>query len=331
MSSRDHFVSRARVPAVDAHNHLGKWLTKGEWAIHDVDLLLDLMARCNVRAIVNLDGMWGPVLEENLDRYDRAHEGRFFTFCQLDWHEIEASGFTERLCRSLRESAGRGARGLKVWKDLGLHIRDDDGRLIMPDDDRLSDVWDTAADLQLPVLIHTADPVAFFLPVDRHNERLEELLEFPEWSFAEPTFPRFEALIESLEGLVAAHPRTTFIGAHAGCYAEDLQWVGRMLSAYPNFNIDIAARIAELGRQPQATRQLILNHPDRVLFGTDIFPPTAEDYAIHFRFLETADEYFDYSTDEVPPQGRWKIYGVDLPEDILERVYSGNAFSVLAL
>jgi hypothetical protein len=330
MRSHVHGGSKARVPAIDAHNHLGKWLTEGRWAIDDVGWLLELMDRCNVRAVVNLDGMWGQVLEENLDRYDRAHEGRFFTFCQLDWHETEVRGFTDRLCRSLRESAEQGARGLKVWKDLGLHISDTAGRLIMPDDDRLSDVWDTAADLQLPALIHTADPVAFFQPVDRFNERLEELLEFPEWSFADDRFPRFEVLIDSLEALVAAHPRTTFIGAHVGCYAEDLEWVERMLSSYPNFHIDIAARIAELGRQPQATRRLVLRYPDRVLFGTDIFPPTSEDYAIHFRFLETDDEYFDYSTDEIPPQGRWKIHGLKLPEDALQSVYSDNALKVLS-
>jgi predicted TIM-barrel fold metal-dependent hydrolase len=326
----EHIVSRASVPALDAHNHLGKWLTGGAWAVEDVGLLVGLMDRCNIQAIVNLDGMWEGELEDNLDRYDRTYPNRFFTFCQLDWRQTKGSSFSDRLCDSLRHSAEKGARGLKVWKDLGLHIRDEADTLLMPDDDRLSDLWETAAELHLPVLMHTADPVAFFSPVDRFNERLEELLENPDWSFAHNRFPTFEVLMESFESLVAAHPATTFIGAHAGCYAEDLEWVGRMLDAYPNFYIDIAARIAELGRQPRTTRQLIMRFPDRVLFGTDIFPPSEEDYAIHFRFLETSDEYFDYSTDAIPPQGRWKISGLDLPPEVLAGVYSENARRIIA-
>jgi predicted TIM-barrel fold metal-dependent hydrolase len=329
LRTTDHIVPRARFPALDAHNHLGKWLTEGRWAVDDVGQLLELMDECNIRAIVNLDGMWEEVLEENLDRYDRGHENRFFTFCQLDWGSTQTAGFGDRLCASLRRSANQGARGLKVWKDLGLHIRDAAGELIAPDDPRLADLWETAAELRLPVFIHTADPVAFFQPVDRFNERLEELLEFPEWSFADERFPRFEALMEWFEALIAAHPNTTFIGAHVGCYAEDLQWVERMLDTYRNFHIDIAARLAELGRQPRAARRLFLKHTDRVLFGSDIFPPTAEDYAIHFRFLETADEYFDYSTAEVPPQGRWRISGLDLPAAATQAIYSDNALRLL--
>jgi predicted TIM-barrel fold metal-dependent hydrolase len=325
-----HIVPKASFPAIDAHNHLGKWLSPaGEWTVPDVGSLLELMDSCNVRAIVNLDGRWGQELEDNLDRYDRAHDGRFITFCQLDWRETAAAGFGDRLRLGLERSTQQGARGVKVWKDLGLHICDEAGDLVMPDDHRLSDLWETAADLHLPVLIHTADPVAFFSPMDRYNERLEELLENPDWSFFDDRFPPFAALIESFEGLVAAHPRTIFIGAHVGCYAEDLEWVGRMLDTYPNFHIDIAARLAELGRQPQAARRLFMEHSDRVLFGSDIFPPSADDYAIHFRFLETGDEHFDYSTEEVPPQGRWKISGLNLPPDVARAIYTDNASRLL--
>jgi len=320
----EHRVPRARFPAVDAHNHLGRWLTSG-WAAPDVGALLSVMDACNVEAVVNLDGRGGDELEANLDRYDRAHPGRFATLCHLDWGEAASPGFGERLVGSLERSAAAGAKGLKVWKDLGLHVRDDRGERLLPDDEGLSDVWDAAGELGLPVLIHTADPVAFFDPVDRFNERLEELLAHPDWSFADPGFPRFERLIDSLEAVVASHPRTAFVGAHVGCYAEDLAWVGRMLHAYPNFHVDIAARVAELGRQPRAARELMLANPDRILFGIDDFPPSAEAYAIHFRFLETADEHFPYSPGEVPPQGRWAVSGLDLPEDVLRKVYAENA------
>ncbi len=196
----------------------------------------------------------------------------------------------------LERAAASGAKGVKVWKDLGLRV-DDAGALLMPDDERLSDVWGAAGELGLPVLIHVADP----------------------------RFPRFERIVESLEAVVAAHPQTTFVGAHVGCYSEDLAWVSRMLATYPNFNVDVAARIAELGRQPRAARRMILDHPDRVCFGTDEFPPSAEGYAIHFRFLESSDEHFPYSVQDVPPQGRWAISGLDLPDDVLRKVYGDNA------
>src|SRR6202795_202305 len=264
-----HLVARARVPAVDAHNHLGKWLTSGSWASPDVGRLLATMDAANVASIVNLDGRWGDELEANLDRYDRAHPGRFATFCQLDWREAAAPGFTERLVDSLVRSAAAGARGLKVWKDLGLHVRDDSGELLLPHDGRLADLWAAAAELRLPVLIHTADPIAFFDPLDEANERLEELLANPDWWFGDRTrFPSFDELMDSLEALVAAQPATCFIAAHAGC-AEDVGWLARMFDSYPNFHADIAARIAELGRTPRATRKLFLRYPDRLLFGTD--------------------------------------------------------------
>ena len=294
-------------------------------AARDVGSLLADMASSNVDAIVNLDGRCGDELQANVERYDGAHPGRFATFCHLDWTTLSEPGWPGRLVRELRASAAAGAKGIKVWRDLGLELRDDRGEPLLPDDERLADVWEAAAELRLPIVIHVADPVAFFEPVDERNERLEELLVHPEWSFADPRFPRFDRLIEALEAVVAAHPVTTFIGAHVGCFAEDLAWVGRMLSAYPNFHVDIAARIAELGRQPRVARRLFIEHPDRVLFGVDLFPPDPADYAIHFRFLETDDEYFDYATDDVPPEGRWTISGLDLPDDVLRKVYAENA------
>lgn len=330
----EHPVARAPFPAIDAHNHLGKWLSEwmgrpGEWTVPDVRALLGLMDELNLRAIVNLDGRWGGELRENVERYDEAHPGRFATFCHLDWREAAEPGFGARLAESLRGSAAAGAKGVKVWKDLGLHVRDDRGELLLPDDERLEPVWAAAAELGLPIFIHTADPVAFFDPIDERNERLEQLLVHPEWSFADPSFPRFERLMESFEGLVASNPATTFVGVHVAGYAENLGWVERMLGAYPNLSIDIAARVAELGRQPRATRDLILRHPDRVLFGIDEFPPDPANYAIYFRFLETADEHFPHSTEEVPLMGRWAISGLDLPDEVLRSVYAENALRIV--
>ena len=329
-----HRVERAAVPAIDIHNHLGQNVDAhselhvvdvGDWRVADVPALLDLMDECNVEAIINLDGDWGEVLEANLDRYDRAHPGRFATFCRLDWSDCAARGWETRLAVSLRDSAARGAAGLKVWKDVGLRVRDERDELVFCDDPRLDPMWEVATETHLPVLIHVADPPAHFQPISEHNERLEQLIAHPDWHFYGPGFPTFDELIERLEHLVAAHPNITFIGAHVGCWVQDLGWVGAMLDRYPNFNIDIAARIAELGRQPRAARRLLLAHQTRVLFGTDAYPPSKRAFSLYFRFLETDDEYFPHWHSEPPRAGRWHISGVDLPEDVLGAVYAGNA------
>ena len=236
---------------------------------------------------------------------------------------------SRRACGARSEA---GARGLKIWKDLGLGIRDARGELVLPDDDRLAPVFAAAGELGLPVLIHTADPVAFFEPVDGTNERLEELLEKPEWSFVGGDFPSFGRLMQSLETLIAAHPATTFIVAHVGCHPENLHWVDRMLTSYANMVIDVSGRMAELGRQPRAAARLISKHRERVLFGTDTFPPPAPLYRRWYRFLESDDEHFPYSAGEgPPPQGRWAVSALNLPAEVLEPVYRTNAHRVLGL
>ncbi|WP_250290878.1 amidohydrolase family protein [Frankia sp. CiP1_Cm_nod1] len=330
-------IRRAAFPAVDAHNHLGRWLRRdGSWMVDDVGALLAMMDELNITTIVNLDGRWGAELAANLDRYDRAHPGRFVTYCHLDWGLLRSRRATGELVAQLRASAAAGARGLKVWKDLGMRVRDGRGRLVLPDDPRLSDVFETAGQLGLPVLIHVGDPVAFFRRPDRHNERLDELRRHPTASRAAglnalpglrgPGLPR---LLEALESVVAAHPRTTFVGAHVGCLAEDLGEVTRMLAAYPNLCVDISARAAELGRQPRVARRFIERFADRVLFGTDAFPPAADGYRAFFRLLETDDDHFTYSPSVPPPQGRWAVYGLDLPPEVLRQVYAGNAARLL--
>lgn len=325
-------VPRAAVPAVDVHNHLGRWLT-ADWCAPDVPALLDLLDRTNVRAVVNLDGLWDDELEANLDRYDRAHPGRFLTFCQVDWTALAHVGGEREVQRQLRDAAARGARGLKVWKNLGLTVTGPDGALVAPDDPRVVETLALAGELGLPVLIHVADPKAFFDPPDRYNERVDELTAQPSWSFADRSrFPSFEHLLDAFGRLLAATPGTTYVGAHVGCVAEDLDHVSRLLRAAPNLVVDIAGRLGELGRQPRRFRRLVEDFPDRVLFGTDAFPLSREQLETHFQFLETADEHFAYSPgDPVPPQGRWAISGADLPAHLLPALYAGNACRVLGL
>ena len=320
----EHHPDRFPGPAIDVHNHLGRWLTK-DWSVADVGALLAMFDEVNIRGCVNLDGLWGEELENNLNRYDRSYPGRFATFCQLDWTEATKAGWGERLAASIRDSAKRGAKGLKLWKDVGLTRKDENGELFFFDDPRLSPMWEAVAEARIPVLVHSADPAAFFQPLGPTNERLEELVAHPDWHFYGAPFPSLMQLLDALEHVVAANPTIPFIGAHVGCYAEDLAWVDRMLTSYTNFNVDISARIAELGRQPRATRRLVMKHPDRVVFGTDVFPPKAADYRRYLRFLASDDENFPYSASNPPGAGRWRISGIHLPDEILARVTLSNA------
>jgi predicted TIM-barrel fold metal-dependent hydrolase len=317
-------------PMIDAHNHLGRWLT-GIWAVPDAGALVGLMDERGVEAIVNLDGMWGEELDANLDRYDRAYPGRFATFAQWDRAPFGRDGWAE-LGAQIADAFDRGAHGLKVWKDLGLHLRDASGELVMPDDPRLDPVWDAVAAAGRPVTIHVGDPAAFFEPLDERNERLEELLENPDWWFGDAArFPAFDRILDALESLIARRSDVTWIGAHVLCAAEDLAWVDRMLTTYPNSRADVAARIAELGRFPRATQELIERHRDRFVFGTDAFPPDPTVYAVHRRFFETADESFPYDADpeEAPSQGRWTISGLALSDEALASLYAENARRLL--
>jgi predicted TIM-barrel fold metal-dependent hydrolase len=338
-------VERPRFPVVDIHNHVGRWLSPtSEWLGGAVSDLVDGLDAAGVQTLVNLDGRWDDDLAMNLDRYDRAHPGRFVTFCHLDWTALAESDASddvhaaEALSAHLTAAAREGARGVKVWKDLGLSVTDGSGRLVMPDDARVVAALRAAGDLDLPVLIHTADPVAFFDPLDEQNERIDELTAMPEWWFGGPEHPTFDELIDSLARLVDACPGTTFVGAHVGCYAENLEAVGDMLARLPNWNVDTGGRLGEVGRQPRAFRQLVEAFPDRVAFGSDCYPPDLAEYRRWWRFLETDDEHFAYHDEfdetgepTIPPQGRWRISGVALPDDLLARVYRDNAVRILGL
>lgn len=325
----EHRLRRSCVPSIDFHCHLGRWLTSdGSWMEADVGPLLERMDGCNVQAAVNLDGRWGDELSANLDRFDLAHEGRFATFCHVDW-SLCAAGRFDALAASLDDSVRRGAKGLKVWKDLGKSVRDQRGKLVLPDDPRLGPLWETAARLGVPVLVHTGDPVAYFRPVDRHNERLEELRRYPGATWHRGGLPTHGALTSAFARLAGANPRTRFVGAHVAGWAENLDWVARLLAEHPNVSIDISARIADLGRQPRAAAELITRFADRVLFGSDVYPWRVDELEIYFRFLETSDEHFAYSVEQPPPFGRWRISGLGLDRDVLSAVYAGNAKRLL--
>ena len=235
-----------------------------------------------------------------------------------------------------------GARGLKVLKTLGLYLRErgSGGPLVRIDDPRFDPMWEACAALDMPVAIHIADPEAFFLPIDRFNERFEELNAHPDWSFHGRDFPPFAELLAARDRVFARHPRTTFVALHVGHHAEDLGEVSASLDRHPNMHVEIGARIGELGRQPRTARRFFDRYQDRILCGTDAVPHGTDTpqqvfgdelYQIYYRFLESEDEYFDYAPAPIPPQGRWRIYGLGLPDGILRKVYNENAARVLRL
>jgi predicted TIM-barrel fold metal-dependent hydrolase len=229
---------------------------------------------------------------------------------------------------ALADAKQRGCLGLKIFKQFGLEYKNADGSLIKIDDPRFDPIWEACGEVNFPVLIHVADPVAFFLPVDEKNERWEELHRRPEWSFYGNKFPKHEDLLAAFHRVVARHPKTTFIGAHMDSNAEDLSVVAAALDNHPNLYVELASRIAELGRQPYTARKFLVKYQDRVLLGTD-GPWPEERLKLYWRFLETEDEYFPYSEKEFPPQGLWNIYGVHLPEEVLRKVYFENALKLL--
>jgi predicted TIM-barrel fold metal-dependent hydrolase len=322
-------VEKPRFPAIDAHNHLGDEFGGG-WIHRPLTELLATLDQAGIQRYVDLDGGWGEaVLQEHLAKLKAAPD-RFLVYGGVDWSQWPEKGdrFPQWAADRLRVQKEWGADGLKIWKHFGLQVRDQAGALVKVDDPRLDPVWEAAAELGWPVIIHVADPVAFFDPLDENNERWEELHVRPDWQFPSPPFPPFLGIVNGLANLVAAHPGTTFIGAHVGCYAEDLAWVGALLDRCPNFHVDIAARIGELGRQPYSARRFFLKYADRILFGSD-FGPNIDAYRIIYRFLETDDEYFNYNVSPVPEQGRWYAAGLYLPEDVLEKVYLRNAERLL--
>ena len=329
-------IVRATFPVVDVHSHF--WIRLK----HDTDSLeqfVAMMDRNNIALSVSLDGMLGQQLDDHMDFLWRNYKDRFLIFTNIDWKgtgkqddpstwACNQPGFAKKIAFDLAEAKQRGVSGLKVFKSFGLENRNFDGSFTEIDDERFAPIWDACGQLGLPVIMHTADPSAFFEPIDARNERYEELSRRPEWHFPEGKFPRRKELHAARNRLFEKHPKTTFIAAHFGNDAEDLEETSRLLSQYPNVVVEFASRISELGRQPYTSRDFFVKHSDRILFGTDGPWPEAR-YRSYWRFLETRDEYFAYSEKPVPPQGLWRIYGIDLPAEVLEKIYFRNAERVI--
>src|SRR5688572_7577128 len=324
-------VTKARYPALDMHFHLGSMENI------DADELVAAMDAHGIAKIVNLDGGAGELEKYTRDFKDK-YPDRFVMFMRPNLRAIDGPNGAEDLAASLATAVRSGVRGLKITKELGLTLRDASKQLVPIDDPRLDALWAKAGQLHLPVLMHVTDPTPFFTPTDRFNERYEELREFPDWSFYGPGFPSKESLLRQREHVLKKHPGTIFIGAHFGDNAENLGYVGHLLDTYPNYYVDFASRLPELGRQPFTTRDFFIKYQDRIVFGTDGGYALNEGdwsfekfFGTHFEFLETRNEYFIYPLGGISKQGRWRIYGLDLPDEVLRKIYYANASRLLEL
>ncbi len=347
---RETHVEQPKYPIIDFHTHLsfsavetnGVSIAAERRFLGTPDGLLAVMDRKNIRSLVNLTGGFENGLVEAIAKYDKAYPGRFYTFTEPWYSRITEPDYPLVQAEAIEKAHHEGARGLKILKTLGLYLRDNitTGRLVKVDDPRFDPMWEVCGQLQIPVALHVSDPIAFYAPADRFNERYEELNRHPNWSFQRKDFPSNAELLEARNRVIARHPKTHFVALHAGNFAEDLENVSNCMDRFPNMSVDIAARIGELGRQPRATRAFFERFQDRILFGTDATPHGEEFpqqlfceqlYEIYYRFLETSDEYFDYSPAPIPPQGRWRIYGIHLPDSILRKIYMENAARALGL
>ncbi len=326
----------AKFSVVDVHTHFRFKLRQSEQALDDFVRVMD---RNHIAVCCSLDGRLGSELDEHMNFLWKRHQGRFVIYANVDWRgdgitdqpatwACHQPGFAQRTAEQIEQAVKKGASGLKVFKQFGLGYRNPDGSLIKIDDERFDPIWAACGKLGIPVIIHTADPAAFFDPIDETNERWEELSRHPDWSFHGPDFPSRKELHEARNRIIERHPTTQFIGAHVANQAEDLSEVSKWLDQYPNLWIETASRIAELGRQPYSSRDFLIKYSDRILFGTDGPWPELR-LQINWRFFETRDESFDYSEKQPPPQGLWKIHAVNLPDQVLKKLYYENASKLI--
>lgn len=315
-------IEKPRYPVIDIHNHL-----------RDLDRLEEYLAtmdEAGVWKVVSLDGRSADDFYiEHLQACQRVNENRLLVFFTPDFSRIDEPNFGQIEAEKLEHAVELGCRGLKIFKALGLTIKDQTGRVVPVDDPRIDPIWAKCGELGIPVLMHVSDPKAFFTPVDRYNERYDELGANPHWSFYGEEYPEKEDILNQRNRVIERHPETTFIATHMANLPEELGRVSMWLEKYPNMYVDINARISELGRQPYTARKFMIKYQDRVLFGTDT-RPNLEAYQVYYRFLETDDEYI-LADPSHHRQGRWRIYGLYLPDDVLEKIYNKNAMKILNL
>lgn len=318
----EHHLTRSKFPFIDIHNHYGNMNTG------DLSERVKEMDKLNMAVMVNLSGRGfggggGDHLEKSFDNIKAHFPNRFVLFTNVDFNDIDNPEWANRIRTQLENDVKRGAKGLKIYKSLGLFSKDKSGNVIAIDDPRIDPVWEKCGELGIPVLIHAADPKQFWQPIDKNNERWLELKLHPGRRHDNDPI-KWETVIEQQHNVFKKHPKTKFINAHLGWYGNDLKKLASLLDQFPNMYTEIGAVIAELGRQPRAAKAFLTKYQDRVLFGKDSWVP--DEYETYFRVLETEDEYFPYHKRY---HAYWRMYGIGLPDEVLKKIYYKNAMTLI--
>ena len=316
----EHILTQPAMPVIEFHGHIFGTYDQNEFHLNLEKNHTKYYINLALRTVTPADF---KKLKEKI-----GEDKRIYHFPGLNWSRLENDDF-QGMADDLEEIVKLGdIRGIKIWKDFGLKFRTSDGLLLKLDDPRMDPVWDVCKKYNLIIAMHTADPPAFFKKIDGSNERFPELGRHPDWSFTGGDLPLFDELIQQRDRLFKRRSQNRFVAQHFGELAHDLNRAAEMLDSNPNVQLDIAQRIDELGRQPEASRSFFLKYQDRILYGTDGMPDY-EKVRIYWRFLETNDEYFNYHPPHKPEKGKWKIYGLGLPKSVLRKIYYENAFKML--
>jgi uncharacterized protein len=315
---KETLTPRAKFPFIDIHSHQTR--LKPE----DVDKLIQEMDAINLQVMVNLSGGTGERLKNIVTAMKGRYPKRFVIFANLDFRDLNEPGYGARAAARLAEDVKNGAQGLKIFKNFGMDLKYQNGERVKVDDPTFDPVWQKCAELKIPILIHVAEPGSFFDPIDKDNERWLELKQFPGRARPPERYPKFETLMTERDNLIARHPKTIFIFAHLAYHGNDLARLGRMFDQYPNFYVDVAAVLAEIGRQPYTARDFFIKYQDRLVFGKDIYEPS--EYTYYFRVFETKDDYIPYYRRR---HAFWRMYGLYLPDTVLKKVYYQNALRLV--
>jgi predicted TIM-barrel fold metal-dependent hydrolase len=313
----EHRINKAKYPFIDIHSH--QW----EMPTQDLETLVSVMDQMNMAVMNNLSGGTRDHLLKSVQNISKNYPNRFILFANINFDEIGQDGWTEKTVIQLEKDIKNGAKGLKIFENLGTFVVDNKGIRVPVDDARLDPIWKKCGDLHVPVLIHSAAPIAFWSPFDEKNERWLELKIYPQRR-RETNFPSFENIIEEQHRMFKRHSKTIFIAAHFNWHANDLTKLDIYLSEMPNVYIEFGAVIAELGRQPRQAKWFFIKNQNRILFGKDSWVP--EEYPTYFRVLETNDEYFKYYKKY---HAFWGLYGLELPDEVLKKIYYKNALSII--
>jgi predicted TIM-barrel fold metal-dependent hydrolase len=310
-------VPKAKFPVIDVHTHGTSNAALFAERIPEMDAL-------NLQVLVDLSGGGAASVKTKVDAIKASkYKDRFRVFANVSWEGAGGPGWKEKVLEDLRQAVKNGAIGLKVFKELGLRHKKADGSRLAVDDPDLDPVWALAGELNIPVIIHTAEPQEFFAPIDNHNERWLELNIFPQRASPPSLYPTFEQLMKERDHIFEKHPKTRFIGAHFNWYGNDFGRAAALLDRLPNVYLEVAAVLYEFGRQPYASAQFFTKYQDRVLFGKDTYETS--EYPYYWRVFETHDEYFDYYRGY---HAFWKMYGMGLSDRVLKKLYYQNALKV---